>query len=100
MLPLTATLAEPQHFSLTEKLFLILLVFASVTAFWLRFRIVLVKILQSKKDASFHLFPIGRRFWDFLWEVAFQAKVIRQRRCPAWPTPWSSGVSAHLSWSR
>jgi Fe-S oxidoreductase len=82
MLPLTATLAEPQHFSLAEKLLLIVLVFASVTAFWLRFRVVLGKILLSKKDASFRLFPIGRRLWDFLWEVAFQAKVIRQRPMP------------------
>ena len=82
MLPLTATLAEPQHFSLAEKLLLILLVFASVTAFWLRFRVVLGKILQSKPDAGFRLFPVGRRVWDFIWEVAFQAKVIRQRPLP------------------
>ncbi len=27
------------------------------------------KILQSKKDPDFHLFPIGRRVWDFVWEV-------------------------------
>jgi Fe-S oxidoreductase len=82
MLHLTATLAEPQHFSLAEKLLLIVLVAASAAGFWLRFRVVLGKILQSKPDASFHLFPIGRRLWDFLWEVAFQAKVIRQRPLP------------------
>jgi Fe-S oxidoreductase len=82
MLPLTATLAEPQHFSLVEKLLLVLLVAASAAGFWLRFRVVLGKILQSKKDASFHLFPISRRLWDFLWEVALQAKVIRQRPLP------------------
>ena len=82
MLPLSAILAEPQSFSLAEKLLLIVLVAASVTAFWLRFRVVLAKILQSKKDASFRLFPIGKRLWDFLWEVAFQAKVIRQRPLP------------------
>ena len=82
MLPLSAILAEPQSFSLAEKLLLIVLVAASVTAFWLRFRVVLAKILQSKPDASFRLFPIGKRLWDFLWEVAFQAKVIRQRPLP------------------
>jgi len=82
MLLLTATLAEPQHFSLAEKLLLILLVFTSLTAFWLRFRAVLGKILQSKPDVGFRLSPIGKRFWDFLWEVAFQAKVIRQRPLP------------------
>jgi Fe-S oxidoreductase len=82
MLPLNATLAEPQSFSLAEKLILILLVAASATAFWLRFRVVLGKILHSKPDASFRLFPIGKRIWDFIWEVAFQAKVIRQRPLP------------------
>jgi Fe-S oxidoreductase len=82
MLLLIATLAEPQHFSLAEKLLLVVLVAASAGGFWLRFRVVLDKILKSKKDASFHLFPIGKRVWDFLWEVAFQAKVIRQRPLP------------------
>jgi Fe-S oxidoreductase len=82
MLPLSAILAEPQSFSLAEKLLLIVLVAASVTAFWLRFRVVLGKILQSKPDASFRLFPIGKRLWDFIWEVALQAKVIRQRPLP------------------
>jgi Fe-S oxidoreductase len=82
MLLLTATLAEPQHFSLLEKLLLVVLVVASVGGFWLRFRVVLDKILKSKKDAGFHLFPIGKRVWDFVWEVAFQAKVIHQRPLP------------------
>jgi Fe-S oxidoreductase len=82
MLPLNIILAEPQHFSLVEKLFLVVLVAASAAGFWLRFRVVLGKILQSKPDASFRLFPIGRRLLDFLWEVAFQAKVIRQRPLP------------------
>jgi Fe-S oxidoreductase len=82
MLLLTATLAEPQHFSVAEKLLLVVLVAASAGGFWLRFRVVLNKILRSKKDASFHLFPIGKRVWDFVWEVAFQAKVIRQRPLP------------------
>jgi Fe-S oxidoreductase len=82
MLPLNATLAEPQHFSLAEKLLLVLLIAASAAAFWLRFRVVLGKILHSRPDASFRLSPLGKRLWDFLWEVAFQAKVIRQRPLP------------------
>jgi Fe-S oxidoreductase len=82
MLPLNATLAEPLSFSLAEKLLLVLLVVASVTAFWLRFRVVLGKILHSRPDPGFRLFPIGKRLWDFIWEVAFQAKVIRQRPLP------------------
>jgi Fe-S oxidoreductase len=79
MLPFHTTLAEPQHFSLTEKLLFAALAAASALAFWLRFRIVLNKILHSKKDPSFHLFPMGKRLRDFVWEVLFQAKVIRER---------------------
>ena len=75
-------LAEPQHFSLAEKLLLIALVAASAAGFWSRFGAVLDKILKSKKDAGFRLFPIGKRIWDFVWEVLCQAKVIRQRPLP------------------
>jgi len=82
MLAFTATLAEPQHFSLVEKLLLVVLVAASAAAFWRRFGVVLDKILKSKKDPSFHLFPIGKRVWDFVCEVLFQTKVIRQRPLP------------------
>ncbi|MGB0054799.1 MAG: (Fe-S)-binding protein, partial [Terracidiphilus sp.] len=28
---------------------------------------------------DFHLAPVGRRVWDFVWEVMLQAKVIRER---------------------
>jgi Fe-S oxidoreductase len=79
---LNLTLAEPQHFSLLEKLLLVTLVVASGAGFWSRFGVVLNKILQSKKDSGFHLFPIGKRVWDFIWEVLCQAKVIRQRPLP------------------
>jgi Fe-S oxidoreductase/uncharacterized membrane protein YhaH (DUF805 family) len=82
MILLTATLAEPQHFSLAEKSLLIVLVAASGTLFWRRFGLVLDKILKSKKDAGFSLFPLGRRVRDFVWEVLFQAKVVRQRPLP------------------
>jgi Fe-S oxidoreductase len=82
MLALTATLAEPEHFSLAEKLLLVVLVAASAAGFWRRFGVVLDKILKSKKDPSFHLFPIGKRVWDFVCEVLFQTKVIRQRPLP------------------
>ena len=73
------TLAEPQHFSLIEKLLFAALAIASGYAFWRRFGTILHKILKSKKDPSFHLFPIGKRIWDFFWEVLCQAKVIRER---------------------
>jgi Fe-S oxidoreductase len=76
------TLAEPQHFSLAEKFLFIALAAASATAFGLRFGKILGKILKSKKDADFHLFPIGKRIRDFVCEVLFQAKVIRERPLP------------------
>jgi Fe-S oxidoreductase len=76
------TLAEPQHFSLFEKLLFAGLAIASGYGFWRRFGPILHKILQSKKDPGFHLFPIGKRIWDFFWEVLCQAKVVRERPLP------------------
>jgi Fe-S oxidoreductase len=73
------TLAEPEHFSIVERLLFAVLAAASVWGFWQRFGPILRKILQSKKDPDFHLAPIGRRVRDFIWEVMFQAKVIRER---------------------
>jgi len=75
-------LAEPQHFSLLEKLVFAAIFITSAWLFWRRFGLVLNKILKSKKDPSFHLFPIGKRVWDFFWEVLCQAKVIRERPLP------------------
>ncbi len=62
-----------------EELLFAALALASVYGFWRRFGPILSKILQSKKDADFSLFPIGRRVRDFVWEVLCQAKVIRER---------------------
>jgi ferredoxin len=75
-------LAEPQHFQAGEKFFLGAAVLASGWLFWRRFGPILKKILASKKDPDFHLFPLGRRVWDFVWEVLCQAKVIEQRPLP------------------
>jgi Fe-S oxidoreductase len=73
------TLAEPQHFSIAEKVIFAALVVASAWLFWHRFGVVLKRILKSKKDPDFHLFPLGPRIRDFVWEVMLQTKVIRQR---------------------
>ncbi len=73
------SLAEPQHFSIAERVLFTVLAVASVYGFWRRFGPILGKILASKKDPEFRLFPIGRRVWDFVWEVLLQAKVIRER---------------------
>ena len=76
------TLAEPQHFSLWEKLLLLALLVASGVLFWRRFGVVLQKILHSKKDPGFHLAPIGKRTFEFISEVLFQSRVIRERPLP------------------
>ena len=82
MILLPPTLAEPQLFSLAEKSIFVLLAAASVYGFGRRFAPVLNRILHSKKDADFRLAPLGKRVWDFFWEVLCQAKVIRQRPLP------------------
>src|SRR5580698_7112170 len=74
--------ADPGHFSLSEKLTLAALILTSAGLFWKRFGIVLDKILKSRKDPGFHLGNIGKRTWDFFWEVLCQAKVIRERPLP------------------
>ncbi len=79
---LSATLAEPQSFSLTEKLLLVALILGSGLLFWRRFGPILQRILKSRKDPNFSLSPIGKRVWDFFWEVICQAKVIRERPLP------------------
>ena len=82
MLVFLPTLAEPQHFSLFEELLFAGLALVSAYGFWRRFGLVLQEILKSKKDTSFHIFPLGKRIWDFFWEVLCQAKVIRERPLP------------------
>jgi Fe-S oxidoreductase len=82
MIAVLPTLAEPQHFSLVEKLLFAALAVLSGYGFWRRFGKIFHKILQSKKDASFRLFPLGKRIWDFFWEVLCQAKVVRERPLP------------------
>jgi Fe-S oxidoreductase len=76
------TLAEPDSFSIFEKMLFLALVVASGWAFWRRFNLVLQRILRSKPDPGFHLTHVGKRLWDFFWEVLCQAKVIRERPLP------------------
>ena len=82
MSPFSLHLASPGRFSLAEVLLFLALAAASIALFWRRFSVVLRRILASKKDPDFHLFPIGPRIRDFVWEVLLQAKVIRQRPLP------------------
>src|SRR5664279_5033004 len=76
---LLPTFAEPQHFSQVEQVALAALAAGSVFVFWRRFSVVLSKILKSKSDADFHLFPLAPRVRDFIGEVLLQKKVIRER---------------------
>ncbi len=76
---LPPTLAEPERFSSAEQLVFAILAVASVYLFWRRFGPILRNILESRKDPDFHLFPIGKRIRDVVWEVLLQGKVIRQR---------------------
>ncbi len=78
----SATLAEPEGFAWFETALLVLCVVTSLALFFWRFGPILRTILRSKKDADFSLQPIGRRVWDFVWEVLCQGKVIRQRPLP------------------
>jgi hypothetical protein len=81
-LQISATLAEPERFSWLEVWLVVVCVAASTALFLWRFGPILRTILRSKKDADFSLQPIGRRVWDFVWEVLCQAKVIQQRPLP------------------
>ncbi|NYF79197.1 (Fe-S)-binding protein [Granulicella arctica] len=82
LLLLSASFAEPLPFSVIEKALLLLAIAASAGLFFWRFGPILRNIFRSKKDADFSLHPLGRRVWDFVWEVLCQAKVIRQRPAP------------------
>jgi Fe-S oxidoreductase len=75
-------LAEPLSFSITERLLLVALIVASAVVFVWRSWPIASNILRSKKDTDFSLKPIGRRVWEFFWEVLCQSKVIRQRPLP------------------
>jgi Fe-S oxidoreductase len=75
-------LAEPLSFSLAEKVLIVASIAASLGVFVWRSWPIATNILRSKKDADFSLRPVGRRVWEFFWEVLCQAKVIRQRPLP------------------
>ena len=76
------TLVEPGHFSALEIALLLLAIIISGGLFFWRFSPILKNILKSKRDADFSLHPLGRRIWEFVWEVLCQAKVIQQRPAP------------------
>ncbi len=70
------------RFAPPEILAFLILLAASAAGFWLRFRGVVTRIRGSKADPDFKFAPVGKRVWDFVWEVMLQAKVIRERPLP------------------
>ncbi len=74
--------AEPAHFSVLEMGLLAACILLSGGLFFWRFGPILQTILRSKRDSDFSLHPLGRRIWEFFWEVLCQAKVIEQRPAP------------------
>src|SRR6201996_7058485 len=82
VLALTLHYAEPPSFSTLEMVVLGLLIVLSLVGFFWRFDRVLRNIFTARKDPDFHISPIGRRVWEFFWEVLCQAKVIKERPLP------------------
>jgi Fe-S oxidoreductase len=65
-----------------ERAVLIVLLVASLSLFWWRFRNVVDAIRRSRPTPDFELAPLGPRIKAFLWEVMLQGKVIEQRPLP------------------
>ena len=65
-----------------ETAILLVLLAVSGYLFWMRFGKVVNKIFASKPDANFSIHPVGKRTWEFFWEVICQAKVIKERPLP------------------
>jgi len=68
--------------SLVEIAVFLVLLAASAYGFWFRFGRVVRTIRAAKPDPGFSLRPIDKRIRDFISEVLFQSKVIRQRPLP------------------
>ncbi|HXS98857.1 MAG TPA: heterodisulfide reductase-related iron-sulfur binding cluster [Candidatus Limnocylindrales bacterium] len=65
-----------------QRALILVLMLTSLGLFWMRLRGVLRAIRASKPTADFEVAPVGRRVRQFLWEVALQGKVIRERPLP------------------
>jgi Fe-S oxidoreductase len=72
----------PDYGIVAPRVLLAALIVLSLWLFWQRFGKVVHHVLRARRDADFKLGPVGRRIWDFFWEVLCQAKVIRERPLP------------------
>jgi Fe-S oxidoreductase len=68
--------------SLVERILLLALIVLSVGWFVARLRSLLENLRRARKTPDYSIRPLGPRVRQFLWEVAFQGKVIRQRPLP------------------
>ena len=68
--------------SAIESVIVFLAVAASAGGFFWRFWPILSTIRAAKPDPGFTLAPLGKRVWDFFWEVMCQALVIKERPLP------------------
>jgi len=68
--------------SLVERIILLVLIAISVGFFCGRLRHLVENLRGARKTPDFSVQPIGPRVSQFLWEVAAQGKVIRQRPLP------------------
>ena len=65
-----------------RMLILLVLMLASLGAFWMRFRRVVRIIAAAKPDPGFQWGDVPRRAGQFISEVLLQSKVIRERPLP------------------
>ncbi len=65
-----------------ETLALVTVFAVSLSLFWRRFGRVVAIVRGARPDPGFSIHPIAPRVREFLWDVALQAKVIRERPLP------------------
>ncbi|MCC6590115.1 MAG: (Fe-S)-binding protein [Bryobacterales bacterium] len=65
-----------------EPLVLLAIFACSLTLFYKRLSVVLDLVRKARPEPGWQLYPIARRLRKFVWEVALQGKVIRERPLP------------------
>jgi Fe-S oxidoreductase len=68
--------------SLVERVTLLVLIVLSIGLFLARLRSLVENVRRARKTPDYSVRPLGPRVRQFVWEVAVQGKVIRQRPLP------------------
>ncbi len=71
--------------AIAESLLALALFAGSLALFWRRASIIVQQILKARPEAGWALRPLGPRLRRFVWEVALQGKVIKERPLPGIP---------------